>query len=56
MKFTLEDVEKDKQPAKKKKSKAPKYTHIPDEDVPYSKRDFSKYIDTTYEDDEYDAQ
>jgi hypothetical protein len=50
MKFTLEDVEKDKPLKKKKPKKQPKYTHIPDEEIPYSKEEFTKYIDTTYDD------
>jgi len=57
MKFTLEEIEKDKKLKKKKHpKKEPVYTHLPEEDVPYAKHDFSKYIDTTYEDDEYDSQ
>ena len=58
MKFTLEDIEKDKQLKKKKNNlkKQPKYTDSPKEEIPYSAKDFTRYIDTTYEDQEYDPQ
>lgn len=54
MKFTLEDVERDNVDIKKKKKKKkqqPKYTHLPEDDIPYSRSDFSRFVDSTYEED-----
>jgi hypothetical protein len=50
MRILLSDIEagKDIKMPKKKKKKM-KLTHLPEEEIPYSKRDFAKYIDTSYE-------
>lgn len=49
MRFTLRDAEckKDLTFSKKKKKKEQQYTHIPDEDIPYSKDNFTDFIKTS---------
>ena len=50
MRFSLQDIEKGGmiKPPKKKKKK-PVYTHIPDEEIPYQRKNFSQFIDRDYD-------
>lgn len=51
MRFSLKDVEEGRDiKLPKKKKKRPKYTHLPDEEIPYQRKDFSRFIDPYYED------